>query len=146
MNFNRWYGLCILACIMFWMAMFSLFRGCGEAQAREAGPGFYVEAGKDIDINIAYTELQIGYNFNLWGIFLVPYGNQKTWFEIKDSSGRPFKDIYTVGVQLIIGDLTFDFSHFCSHNVASENSDYIRSYSPPLEGTMSRFSARYSFN
>jgi hypothetical protein len=45
MNFNKWYGACILACILFWMAMFSLFRGCGEAQAREKGPGFYVEYG-----------------------------------------------------------------------------------------------------
>jgi len=45
--------------------------------------GGHIELGRDLYFNIAYTELQIEYNIKLWNIVLIPYGNQKTWFEYK---------------------------------------------------------------
>lgn len=105
----------------------------------------YIETGKDINYNIAYTELQIGYNFYLWGLIIYPYGNTKTWFEIKGTSGYPFNDIYTVGMDVKYSKLIFNLSHLCSHKVISDNSDYIYQYQPPADGNLTKISVRYEF-
>jgi len=105
----------------------------------------HIEIGKDIDFNIAYSEIQIGYNFRFWNIILMPYGNQQTWFEYKDYNGYPFKDIYTAGAELKIENITIDLSHFCSHEVVTTSRRYIYDYQPPKDGRMSKLSIRYDF-
>lgn len=105
----------------------------------------YIEIGKDIDYNVSYTELQIGYNFYLWDLIIYPYGNTKTWFEIKGMSGYPFNDIYTIGISVKYNKVIFYLSHFCSHKVISDNSDYIYDYQPPVDGNLTKLSVRYEF-
>ena len=105
----------------------------------------YIETGKDINYNIAYTELQVGYNFYFWNLKFYPYGNIKTWFEIKGCSGYPFNDIYTIGADLRYSNIVFNLSHFCSHKVISDNSDYVYNYEPPADGSLTKISARYEF-
>jgi len=105
----------------------------------------YVEVGKDLNSNIAYTELQIGYNFRFWNIILMPYGNTQTWFEYKGANGYPFKDIYTIGTQLKFENITIDLSHFCSHEVVSSSRSYIYDYEPPKDGNLTKLSVRYDF-
>jgi hypothetical protein len=105
----------------------------------------YIELGKDIDYNIAYTDIQIGYNFRFWNMLFMPYGGIQTWFEIENGKGSPFIDIYTVGTQLRFDCITFDFSHFCSHEVVTSNRSYIYDYAPPKDGEITKLSVRYDF-
>lgn len=108
----------------------------------------HIEIGKDTSCNVAYTELQIGYNFRFWNVVLMPYGNQQTWYEATGNlvfGGSPFRDIYKVGTELKYENLTFDFSHFCSHKVISKNSPFIKDYAPPVDGNLTKISARYDF-
>jgi len=108
----------------------------------------HVEIGKDTNCKVAYTELQIGYNFRFWNVALMPYGNQQTWYEMNGNvffGGLPFRDIYKVGTELKIENLTFDFSHFCSHKVVSKNSQFVKEYVPPVDGNLTKISARYDF-
>jgi len=101
----------------------------------------HIEIGKDIDFNIAYTELQIGYNYK-WFYF---YGNQQTWFEYVGFEGRPFRDIYTIGLDTKYENATINLSHFCSHGVNSQASDFAKSYEPPRDGVLNKLSIRYDF-
>jgi len=105
----------------------------------------FVEVGKDLDFNIAYTELQIGYNIKFWNISLMPYGNQKTWFEHEDFEGFPFQEIYKVGTELKFENITIDLSHFCSHQIVTDHRSYIYDYKPPEDGKITKLSIRYDF-
>lgn len=105
----------------------------------------FVETGKDLNYNIAYTELQIGYSFNFWHINLMPYGNVETWFEYENFEGFPFKDIYTIGTELKFLNIVIDLSHFCSHDVVSSSREYIYNYEPPKDKSLSKLSIRYEF-
>ena len=105
----------------------------------------YVEIGKDIDYNVSYTEIQVGYNFYLWDLIIYPYGNIQTWFETRGYSGYPFNDIYTIGTDIKYSKITLNFSHFCSHRVISENSDFVYQYQPPVDGNLTKISVRYEF-
>jgi hypothetical protein len=101
----------------------------------------HVEIGKDIDYNIAYTELQIGYNYK-WFYF---YGNQQTWLEYRNMSGYPFNDIYTIGLDSKYENITINISHFCSHKVISTNSEFVNYYKPPQDGNLTKLSVKYDF-
>ena len=106
----------------------------------------FIEPGKDIDYNIAYTELQIGYNFKVFNIEIMPYGNQQTWFEYNNKRGYPFRDIYTIGSEFKFSNITIDFSHFCSHKVMSLNSEEnFTSYESSVQGASTRLAIRYDF-
>ena len=105
----------------------------------------YIEIGKDINSNISYTELQIGYNFYLSDFIIYPYGNQMTWFEFYDRKGNPFRDIYTIGIDTKYKGLTFNLSHFCSHFVRSDYEQYHRYNDVPLGGRLTKISVRYDY-
>jgi hypothetical protein len=105
----------------------------------------FIELGKDLDLSVAYTEIQIGYKFYVWDFVIMPYGNQQTWFEVGGIENRPFRDIYTVGSTLKYDNVTVDLSHFCSHRVVSRNSDFIKNYKPPRDGNFTKISVRYDF-
>lgn len=101
----------------------------------------FIEIGKDLDYDIAYTEMQIGYNYKWFYI----YGNQQTWFEYVDFDGRPFRDIYTIGLDTKYENITINLSHFCSHEVNSKASDFAKSYEPPRDGQINKLSVKYDF-
>ena len=108
----------------------------------------HIEIGKDLYCKVAYTELQIGYNFRFWNVILMPYGNQQTWYETTGNlvfGGAPFRDIYKVGSELRFDNITIDLSHFCSHKVISNNSEFIKKYAPPVDGNLTKISVRYDF-
>lgn len=105
----------------------------------------FIEVGKDLNFNIAYTQLQIGYNIKFWNMVLMPYGNQKTWFEYKDGQGFPFKEIYTIGTELKFENITIDLSHFCAHEVVTSSRTYIYDYEPPEDGKITKLSIRCDF-
>jgi hypothetical protein len=105
----------------------------------------FIEIGKDINSNISYTELQFGYDFKLWNIILMPYGNQMTWFEYKDKSGYPFRDTYSIGTDLKFYNVAFNISHFCSHPVYSDKKSYCKYNNPPIVGQLTKISVRYDF-
>jgi hypothetical protein len=167
MNFNKWYGACILACILFWMAMFSLFRGCSEAQAREKGPGFYVEYGQSLtpvenqtitkeygwgyvkgdSDYVAYTDINIHYTFQFWNIQLVPFANLKTWAipSVTQLDGKPFCDIYTVGCEVFWKGISVSVDHYCAHAVRSNDEMWkVKDYR--MGQNMNEIKIRYSFN
>lgn len=105
----------------------------------------FIETGKDIDSNVAYTEMQIGYIFRPFNFIFYPYGNQITWYEIENNRGNPFRDIYTVGADFKYLDLTFNVQHFCSHRVVSDREQNHRYYDVPMGGQMTKISIRYDF-
>lgn len=167
MNFNKWHGYCILACILFWMAMFSLFRDCGEAQAREAGPGFYVEYGQSLtpvqtfsiseehgwgyveegSDYISYTDINVHYVFSFWNIELVPFGAVKTWAIPRSNliGGSPFCDIYTVGCEIFWKGISISIDHYCAHSVRSSDGMWkVKDYR--MGQNMNEIKVRYSFN
>jgi len=101
----------------------------------------HIEIGKDLDYNIAYTEMQIGYNYKWFYL----YGNQQTWLEYASFEGRPFRDIYTVGLDSKYENITINLTHFCSHAVSSEASIFAKNYEPPKDGLITKLSIRYDF-
>lgn len=105
----------------------------------------FIEVGKDLNFNIAYTDLQIGYNIKFWNMALMPYGNQKTWFEYEGFEGFPFQEIYTFGTELRFENITIDLSHFCSHEIVTDHRSYIYDYKPPEDGKITKLSIRYDF-
>ena len=105
----------------------------------------YIETGKDIYSNVAYTEMQIGYIFRPFNFIIYPYGNQITWFEFYDKKGNPFRDIYTIGIDTKYKGLTFNLSHFCSHFVQSDYEQYHRYSDVPLGGRLTKMSVRYDY-
>lgn len=105
----------------------------------------HIETGKDIESNVAYTELQIGYVFKPYDFIFYPYGNQITWYTLENGRGDPFRDIYTIGAEFKYLDLTFDIQHFCSHQVISEREQNHRYNDIPMGGQMTKISARYEF-
>ena len=168
MNFNRWYGAAVLACILFWLAMFSLFKGCCEqAFAREAGPGFYVEYGQSltpVQTNTlsqeygwgyvtggseytSYTDINIHYTFEFWNIQLVPFANLKTWAIPRSNliGGSPFCDIYTVGCEIFWNGISISVDHYCAHSVRS-NSEMWKVKDYRMGQNMNEIKIRYSFN
>ena len=162
MNFNRWYGIAVLACIMFWLMMFSLFKGCCEqAQAREAGPGFYVEVGQsltpvqnyyaDYEGNrfnyISYTDINLHYTFSFWNIQLTPFTSIKTWAvpSITQLNGKPFCDIYTIGCEVVWNRISIIIDHYCAHAVFS-TSELWQTKDYRMGQNMNEIKIRYSFN
>lgn len=105
----------------------------------------FIEYGQDVLSDIAYTEMQIGYNFNVFMFKLYPYANINTWMEMNKQSGSPFRDIYTFGSDIIYNDIKINFSHFCSHYVYSNRKQYHRYNDIPLGGNLTKISIRYSF-
>jgi hypothetical protein len=105
----------------------------------------HIETGKDLYCNVAYTELQIGYSFKFYNLYIMPYANQQTWFEYRDLKGYPFNDIYKIGTEFKFENIKIDLSHFCSHKVISENSEFIYNYKPPADGNLTKLSIRYEF-
>lgn len=105
----------------------------------------YVEIGKDINSNVSYTELQIGYEFNVYNFKIYPYGNQTTWFNSTKNGGRPFRDTYSIGTDLKFYNITFNVSHFCSHPVYTDKKSYCKYNNPPIVGQLTKISARYEF-
>lgn len=96
---------------------------------------------------ISYTDINIHYVFGFWGVELVPFGGLKTWF-IPSSSvlgGRPFCDIYTIGLEVHWGDFSITADHYCAHSVYSTKDMWkVKDYR--MGQNMNEIKIRYSFN
>jgi len=149
------------------MVMFFLFRGCGEAQAREKGPGFYAEYGQSLtpvqtfsiseehgwgyvegrSDYISYTDINVHYVFSFWNIELVPFGAVKTW-AVPSSvilGGKPFCDIYTIGLEIFWKGISISIDHYCAHSVRSSDGMWkVKDYR--MGQNMNEIKIRYSFN
>lgn len=105
----------------------------------------FIESGKDLNDNIYYVELQIGYIFKPFNFTFYPYGNEITWFENEKLNGNPFRNIYTVGSDFKYLDFVFNIQHFCSHQVISNREQNHRYNDVPIGGQMTKLSVRYNF-
>ncbi len=75
--------------------------------------------GRDVESPLAFTYILI----EVTQAPVTLYGSWRTWFEFDPPSGYPFRDIYTVGAEIVRGIVFFNIEHFCNHPV----------YSPALE-------------
>jgi len=72
------------------------------------------KVGHDLD-DLAFTFIQL----EITQLPVTLYGSWRTWFEVDDMAGYPFRDIYTVGIEVVWDNLFIDVSHFCNHPVVS---------------------------
>ncbi len=91
----------------------------------DTGAGFSAEVCLDPKTKSTFTELMVEYRFEYQEAAVRFYGKQKTWFMSEGGwmiNGRPFCDIYTVGVEFMAMGLSVYFEHFCAHDVLSKES------------------------
>ena len=118
-------------------------------QSVEAGFRASAELGKDVDSDVCYTELSVGYIFKpLPYLTVYPYGKQLTWFEQSGnpvSGGAPFRDVYNIGAEIKWHNIVIGANHYCSHAVYT--SDNWSKYNKPVNNTqLTRVFVRYEFN
>ncbi len=77
--------------------------------------------GKDLRDDVAFTQIELSYNFDIWQINIMPYGSITSWFFIdweKIIGGQsPFRVIYEAGLRSTVGIFFVDLNHFCNHAV-----------------------------
>jgi len=80
-----------------------------------------IKAGKAIEIDAGFTEIMIEYDFEFdKSIFILSVG-WLTWFQFTNKIilFAPFQDIYSVGAEYKISNMSFSIDHFCNHPVYS---------------------------
>lgn len=129
-----------------------------SAFAISSGPGFFAEFGRSViegnetpEDNknyIAYTDIEIHYNFKLYNFFVIPYGEIKTWFLTDENIFRddhPFCDIYSVGLKIKYMDITLYCEHYCAHPVYSEGKMWqVEDYR--MKQNSDKIAIKYEFN
>lgn len=130
------------------------------AFAISPGAGFYAEFGKsflethyknnvyDTDQTVSYTDIEVHYNFSAWDIWLIPYGEIKTWF-LSDknilANGKPFCDIYFIGLKIKYMGITLYCEHYCAHPVYSNEKMWqVEDYR--MGQNSDKIAIRYEFN
>ena len=80
-----------------------------------------IEGGKDIDAdNIYFTQINIGYKLDLFGITSRTFGGWMTWHQ-HDSGLKdyPFSETYTIGQSIHFKGFFIEANHYCNHRVLS---------------------------
>ena len=99
----------------------------------------YAEIGNDIVNEHWFTEINIDFSF----LFLLRhniYATQTVLFDQEKTSGRPFRDIYTVGYGISHRWFFANIEHWCSHPVISYgNEQYL--YRDIFTGNSTKISA-----
>ena len=75
------------------------------------------DIGKNIDTGWYFTNVNVGYIFDVWEIESDIYADVKTFFTIKDFPwvDSMLRSIYTIGYELSYSIFYFNIDHFCSH-------------------------------
>lgn len=112
------------------------------ASITKAEFGIKLEYGREKITEINYTECLVKYRYDFKYFQIIPFGGWQTWFYNTGAEGHPVKDIYNIGSQLKIDSITFEFKHFCSHNVIADYNKYpIQPFIP--EGNYTAISIKY---
>ena len=79
------------------------------------------QIGKELsDNNIAFTEIELSYDFDIWQINFMPYGSITTWFYIdweRLVGQSPFRTVYDIGLRTSYKIFFIDINHFCNHPI-----------------------------
>jgi hypothetical protein len=88
-----------------------------------------IEGGKDIDASqIYFTQINIGYKFDLFGFTSRTFGGWMTFME----NNNPFSNTYTIGQSIHYRGFFVEANHYCNHRVVStthkNNNNLYKSY------------------
>ena len=86
------------------------------------------DIGKNLDKEWYFTNINVGYVFDIWEVENDIYAGVKTFFTIKDFPwpDSMLRSIYTIGYQLNYSIFYFEIEHFCSHPTISNYYEHRR--------------------
>lgn len=90
---------------------------------------------------VARGVVLLGYNIDVGEIVVDPYFKTTTYFYLENFSGKPFRDIYEIGLKIYRGPFYIQVYHYCDHPVSYINMEGETNTRPIIEyGTLPTYS------
>ncbi len=78
------------------------------------------QIGHNLEDTVAFTQIKLSYDFDIWEINTMLYGSITTWFMAdweRMFNQSPFRNIYEGGLKNTVGIFFIDLNYFCNHAV-----------------------------